>query len=259
MDFRQRRQQIRRQKRRQLLLEIWQTLATLGTTAGLFWLGQHPSWWVVQPEQIVIHTQGLLTEAQVRHWLPFDYPQPLWQVSPSALTQRLQQEPVVAQVRVRRQAFPTRVEVWVQERQPVAVLVCPPPCPPENQGFLDAQGHRLGPEYGPVLRRLQRYPTLQVRGWHPGYTSLWPQVYRAITISPVRVTAIDWQQPGDLGLQTELGWVRLGSDVQQLPAQLLALDRLRHLPRQVPLPRIAAIDLSDPQAPLIELRPEPPR
>ncbi|MCS6781681.1 MAG: FtsQ-type POTRA domain-containing protein [Gloeomargarita sp. SKYBB_i_bin120] len=254
MDFQQRRRQIRRQRRRQLLLEVWQTLATAGVAAGLVWLVQHPSWWVVQPEQIRIHTEGLLTETQVRQWLQFDQPQPLWQLSPTVLTARLQQQPVVADVRVRRRAFPARVELWVQERWPVAVLTCTQPCPSEQQGFLDAEGHRLGAEYAPVLRQLQRYPVLQVRGWHPTQASLWPQVYRAIATSPVRVTALDWEQPGDLRLQTELGWIRLGSDVQQLPAQLLALDRLRHLPRQVPLQRIAAIDLSDPQAPLIELR-----
>ncbi|MCS7030360.1 MAG: FtsQ-type POTRA domain-containing protein [Gloeomargarita sp. SKYG116] len=259
MDFRQRRQQMRRQQRYRLLLEVWQTLATVGTTAGLAWLVQHPSWWVVRPEQVVIHTDGLLTEARVRQWLQFDQPQPLWQLSPTVLTARLQQQPVVAQVRVRRQAFPARVDIWVQERQPVAVLVCQPPCPPDQQGFLDVEGNRLGPEYAPVLRQLQRYPSLHVRGWHPTQKSLWPQVYRAIVTSPVRVRAIDWEQPGDIRLQTELGWIRLGSDLQQLPAQLVALDRLRHLPRQVPLQRIAAIDLSDPQAPLIELRPEPLR
>ncbi|WAS04652.1 FtsQ-type POTRA domain-containing protein [Gloeomargaritales cyanobacterium VI4D9] len=254
IDFRQRRQTMRRQKQWRFWLEVWQTLASGGVTLGLGWLLVHPLWWVREPGQITIHTEGLLTEAQVRELLSLEAPQPLWQLSPTVLTQKLQQQPIVAQVRVRRQGFPSRVEVWVQERHPVAVLVCQRHCTPQNQGFLDREGNQLGAEYAPSLRQLKRFPQLRVTGWHPTQKPLWPQVYQAVMASPVQVTGIDWEQAGDIRLHTELGLIRLGGNLQQLPDQLAALDRLRNLPRQVPLNRIAAIDLSDPQAPLVELR-----
>ncbi|MEN9214870.1 MAG: FtsQ-type POTRA domain-containing protein [Gloeomargarita sp. DG02_4_bins_56] len=253
MDFRQRRQKIRRQNQYRFWFNLWRTGASAGTTVGLVWVLVHPIWWVREPTQITIRTEGLLSEARVRELLSLKQPQPLWQLSPPALTQALQQQAIVAQVQVRRQAFPSRVEVWVQERYPVAVLV------PEQQGFLDREGNQLSGEYASILRQLKRYPELRVQGWHPTQKSLWPQVYQAVMASPVRVTGINWENPGDIRLQTELGWIRLGGNLQQLPEQLATLDRLRHLPRQVPLNRIAAIDLSDPQAPLVELRQEPPK
>lgn len=250
-DFRQRRQKIRRQNQCRFWLDIWQTLASGGATVSLGWLLLHPMWWVKKNEQITIYTEGLLTETKVRELLSLEQPQPLWQLSPTVLTEKLHQQAIVAQVRVRRQAFPSRVEVWVRERHPVAVLV------PPSQGFLDPDGNQLSAEYAPILRKLKRYPELRVQGWHPTQKSLWPQVYQAVIGSPVRVTSINWENPGDIRLQTELGLIRLGGDLHQLPAQLTALDRLRNLPRQVPLQRIAAIDLSDPQSPLVELRQEP--
>ncbi|APB34463.1 POTRA domain, FtsQ-type family [Gloeomargarita lithophora Alchichica-D10] len=250
MDFRQRRQKMRRQNQYRFWLDIWQTFASGGVVLGLGWVLVHPLWWVKEPQQITIRTEGLLTEARVRELLTLEQPQPLWQLSPTALTQKLQQQAIVAQVRVWRQGFPSRVVVWVQERNPVAVLV------PADQGFLDPEGNQLSAEYAPTLRQLKRYPQLRVTGWHPTQKSLWPQVYRAVMASPVRVTGIDWENPGDIRLHTELGLIRLGGNLEQLPDQLAALDRLRNLPRQVPLNRIAAIDLSDPQAPLVELRRE---
>lgn len=256
MDFRQRRQKMRRHNQCRFWLDLWQTLASIGTTVGLGWVLVHPLWWVRSPEQITIRTEGLLTEVRVRELLALEQPQPLWQLSPTVLTAKLQQQPIVAQVRVRRQGFPSRVEVWVQERNPVAVLACQRHCTPQNQGFLDPEGNQLSAEYAATLRQLQRYPQLRVTGWHPTQKSLWPPVYQAVMASPVRVTGIDWENPGDIRLHTELGLIRLGGDLQQLPDQLAALDRLRNLPRQVPLNRIAAIDLSDPQAPLVELRQE---
>ncbi len=262
VDFRQRRQQMRRERQRRFWRELWQTLASAATTLGLGWVLVHPVWQIRDPQQIAIRTEGLLSEAKVRAWLDFKQPQLLWQLSPTALTAKLVQQPMVAQVRVRRQGFPSRVEVWVRERQPVAVLVCTQACTSPIQGFLDPEGNQLSAEYAPVLRQRQRYPALQVTGWHPTQKSLWPPVYQAVAASPVQVTAIDWANPGDIRLHTELGVIRLGGDVHQLPEQLATLDRLRNLPRQVPRHRIAAIDLSDPQAPLVELRqntPSPPR
>ena len=257
VDFRQRRQQMRRERQRRFCLEIWQTLASAGTALGLGWALVHPVWQIREPQQIRIRTGGLLSEAQVRSWLDLEHPHFLWALSPNTLTAKLAQQPVVAQVRVRRQGFPSRVEIWVQERQPVAALVCQRHCSDHNQGFLDSEGHQLGGEYAPVLRQLKRYPSLRVTGWHPTQKSLWPQVYQAVAASPVRVTGIDWEQPGDIRLHTELGVIRLGGDLYRLSEQLVTLDRLRYLPRQLPLHRIAAIDLSDPQAPLVELRRAP--
>jgi cell division protein FtsQ len=67
------------------------------------------------------------------------------------------------------------------------------------------------------------------------------------------VSEIDWREPGNLILHTELGRVYCGSYGNHFASQLRALDQLRQLPQKVDLHEIDFIDLRNPQAPLVEL------
>jgi cell division protein FtsQ len=87
----------------------------------------------------------------------------------------------------------------------------------------------------------------------PQHQADWPTLYQAVQDSPVRVTEIDWRQPSNLILQTELGSVHLGPFSGKFSAQLAALDQMRQLPDQLNGQQFAYIDLRNPKAPTLQM------
>lgn len=258
--YRQRRRERRRQQRLAFLRELWRTLAVLGLLGGLAWTVRQPLWAIRQPDQVVVRGNLALPAENVRAKLPITYPQLVWAINPQTLADAVAQEPLVNQVKVSRRFFPPRIEVWVEERQPVAVLLCITCSPARRlQGLLDAEGHQLSAAYGPRLRQLGRFPGLEVVGWRPALVQEWPKLYALLAASPVRITRLDWQNPGNLILTTELGQVYLGSDASRLRTQLTALDQMRQLPQKLPRQRLVYIDLRNPDDPLVQLKPPPPK
>ena len=69
----------------------------------------------------------------------------------------------------------------------------------------------------------------------------------------MKISQIDWRDPGNLILKTELGIVYFGAYSDRFSGQLRILDQMRELPDQVSLDQIAYIDLRNPEVPLIEM------
>jgi cell division protein FtsQ len=67
------------------------------------------------------------------------------------------------------------------------------------------------------------------------------------------VFEVDWQNPGNLILTTELGAVHLGPYSSRIAEQLTVLDKMRQLPKQLDLSQIAYIDLKNPTSPMIHI------
>jgi cell division protein FtsQ len=78
-------------------------------------------------------------------------------------------------------------------------------------------------------------------------------VYKAVSRSPVKVFEIDWQNPANLILKTELGKVHFGPYSSRFTEQLSILDRMRELPTHISPSQIAYIDLKNPEFPAIQM------
>lgn len=254
--LRQRRKSLRQRRRIRLGQVAWQLLAISGLTTAMFWGVTRPIWLIHRADQIAIDGNELMSDQTIRALVPLTYPQSLLQVQPNAIAQALLSRAPLQQVQVRRQLFPPQLIITVQERQPVAHTL---PVTTADQrrpaGFLDAEGAWIPSSSFTVPQQAAHAVHLTIRGFHPQYQDHWPQMLLDIQASPVAITAVDWRDPSNLKLQTDLGIVHLGPYGTGFEQQLQALAHLHHLPTQLDGQAVAHIDLSNPQMPSVAMQP----
>ena len=142
--------------------------------------------------------------------------------------------------------------VKIQERQPVAIAY-----QNHQPGYIDQEGVFIAKSF--YEKTPQKLPTfsLKVFGYGPQYQQYWPEVYNLIKDFPVKVSEINWQNPSNLVLTTELGKVYLGAISPQFGRQLKQLGQLRSLSSYIPLSEIVYIDLSNLEVPTVQLKQKP--
>lgn len=251
-----RRQVLRRQRRLHLGQSSWRLLALLGLTAAIFWAATRPSWVIQTPRQIQVKGTHLLSTRMIQDLVPLTYPQSLMEIDPDAIARQLRQRTPVLSVKVNRQLLPPGLTVTVQERVPVAVVL--PPGQADGQflqaGVIDDRGAWMPmSSLGLTPATTNRLPGLKLQGMKPEYQRYWPQIYATVHRSPVAIQTIDWRDPGNLVLETDLGKVHLGPYTPELGEQLATLDKMRNLPQQVEKSLVAHIDLTKPSRPAITL------
>lgn len=281
----QRRKTLRRQRRRQVVYGIWRILAISSLAGGLGWAATQPVWIIRQPEQINIEGNQILSDQGVRSLLSLSYPQSLLRIEPKTVAQQLEtKQTLIAKASISRQLFPPSLTVKVEEREPVVTAVSvnssvaptsetsslanqananeankpeetTPASPPTVPvGLIDAKGTWIPIENYNSAGKPLPFPTLRIIGDRQHYLSHWAQMYQVLRGSPVKVSEIDWQNPANVILKTDIGTVHLGIYGSQFADQLAVLDQMRQLSNQVDGHPIAYIDLTDPNSPAIQLQ-----
>ena len=285
----QRRQKLRRQRQIKVIQAIWRTVAVTGIASSLLWLAIQPMWVLKDSKQIVIKSGAKIEPAQkdIYSLLGLSSPQSLWRIEPSLIADSLKKQPNIAQATVSRRLFPPGLIIEIQERVPVAIAqirkrqtatsctIAPSapgnsadvkPCVQNNSatnkqselGLLDASGVWM-PMAGYMSMNPQgELPQMMVIGDPAQYRPFWTQLYEAIRQSSLKVTEIDFQDPTNLILTTELGIVHLGSPSNKLPEQIQVLEEMRHLENQVNPSNIDYIDLKNPVMPLVQVNQKKP-
>lgn len=254
-----RRRQLRQARRLRLLQACWQTLAVGSFAGGLVWVTAQPGWVIHKPDQVVIEGNQFLSAKTIRSLLPVSYPQSLLRLQPQEMAQKLERVGPIAKATVTRHLFPPGLTVQVTERYPVAIASTPASndkalsATDSNQGVLDENGLFLPLTSYTSLDLTLQLPTLTIIGNPDDYRPYWPQVYKALSRSPVKIFELDWQNPGNLILKTELGIVHLGADNSKIVEKLNVLDRMRQLPNHISSGKIAYIDLKNPASPAIKM------
>ncbi|MTJ31111.1 cell division protein FtsQ/DivIB [Aphanizomenon sp. UHCC 0183] len=279
----QRRQKLRRQRQLKILQAIWRTLAVTGFAAVLFWGAIQPMWVLKDSGQIVIKSGGqVLTQKDIYSLLGLSSPQSLWRVQPALIADSLRKQPNIAQATVSRRLLPPGLIIEIQERIPVAIaqitedqtvtscvlnpaftgksaevkscLQNSSTANKQNElGLLDASGVWM-PLSGYIsISPNSKLPRLIVIGAIAQYQPFWTQLYEAISSSSLQVTEINFQDPTNLILKTELGNVHLGSPSNRLTEQIQALVQMRRLPNEVNPSNIDYIDLKNPAIPLVQM------
>ncbi|NEQ20910.1 MAG: FtsQ-type POTRA domain-containing protein [Microcoleus sp. SIO2G3] len=257
-----RRKKLRRERRIKSFQTLWRSLFVGGMATSLVWAITLPEWVIRQPEQIVIEGNHFLSAQAIRSLLPLSYPQSLLKVQPQAIANSLESQAPIAEATVSRQLVPPGLIIQVKERKPVAIAQAAiqknAKSSHSNQpgGLLDEQGV-LMPEssYRSNSPNIE-LPTLKVIGSSDQYRPYWSEVYQAVSHSPVKVFEIDWQDPANLILKTELGSVHFGPYSSRFSEQLGILDRMRELPTRVSSSKIAYINLKNPDFPAIQMTKE---
>jgi len=247
----ERRKHLRQRQRLKVLQTLWQTVAVGAIAYGGGWLLTQPNWAIRDPEQVVITGNQLVTAEALREILPIEYPQSVFRLEPHEIAQTLEVNGPVAQARVTRQLFPLRLHIEVKERFPVAIAMTSRHN--KTVGLIDEQGIWMPLENYTQLTDFP-LPSLKVMGQVSHYQSHWPQVYRVLKESPVHITKLNWEDPKNLILTTELGQVHLGTYTPNFAKQVQLLDQMRELHKQVAPGQLNYIDLRNPDAPSIEIK-----
>ncbi len=242
-----RRRAIRQERLWEKLKIFWRYGLLIAFVSLGIWIAKGPLWEIQSLDQIEVRGNRVLSTSYIRNRVPLSLPRKVFEIEPSTLERVLRQEPLMYQVEVRRQIWPPQLEVYVQERIPVAMA-------PRNTelGVIDQEG---------VWLSLNRYPKLKplplnVTGYTDNQKKFWQGIYPLLVSSPQVIHRIDLSSAHNLVLYTELGKVHLGRpDPNVLQEQLHTLDRLRDIPRQVPKDHLDFIDLASPLAPQLRQRP----
>ena len=263
-----RRHALKKQRRIRNLQTIWRVFAISGLATGSIWLISNPVWLMLRSrDQIVIEGNEILADAAIQDLIALDYPQPLLEIEPEDIAERLRTHSTIALAQVERQLFPPRLQITLQERQPVAVTIPSKPSttaltdttqtPGNAPGLIDSEGYWMSQD-GITLGDGFELPGLRILGFHQRYQSQWPELYQSIQSSPVKIIEIDWRSPTNLVLNTAIGRVHLGVyEAQRLRQQLAILPRFRSLSLDSQVPAIEFIDLSNPQSPAVKLAASP--
>ncbi|BAZ65837.1 MAG: FtsQ-type POTRA domain-containing protein [Pelatocladus maniniholoensis HA4357-MV3] len=255
-----RRKKLRKKRLIKLIQAIWRTVSVTSLAGGLLWIAIQPNWVLKTPKDVVITGNQLLSAQEVQSLLVLSYPQSLWKIEPSRIARSLQQQPSISQATVSRRLFPPGLVVQLQERTPVAIAqMRREQANSKNantkvtMGLLDANGVWIPLKNLTSLNSRVKLPTLKVIGSPEQYRSYWSSFYEAISQTSLKVTEIDWQDPTNLIIKTELGLVHLGTPSPQLPEQIKVLAQIRHLPSQLNPNEIEYIDLKNPEHLLVQM------
>ncbi len=258
-----RRRHLRRQRRSRLLQKSWQVIAMTGITVGVVWLVSKPDWMLRDPSQVVIEGNKSLSPDMIRAMLPINYPQSVLSLRPDDLAHQLETEAPIADATVTRRMFPPGLLIQIQERHPIATVYASPnqSLSPINKNLdnffvvalLDDQGTWMPYEKFASFNQSQKLPKLKVIGIQSQYRLQWVKLYEAVSRSPVKISTIDWREPSNLILHTNLGLVHCGPFGDRFPDQLHVLDRMRKLSDNIDADEIAYIDLRNPDMPMVEL------
>ncbi len=267
VDLIHRRQRLRRQRRVRLFQAMWRGLAVVALAGSLVWVTTLPIWLIRKPEQIKVEGNRLIPSQTLRSLVPISYPQSILQLKPDAIAKELRSKAPITDVVVNRQLFPPSLTIRVAERYPVAIVLASSSDiqflsqtsikskeTAAKIGLLDENGMRLPLENYTLIQSSIKLPTLKVIGNPEYYRRNWSTLYREISRSPIKITEVDFQNPANLVLKTELGTIHLGPYGMQFSEQIKTLDRLRKLPNQVSLDQVAYIDLRNPNSPFIQTR-----
>ena len=253
----ERRKQLRQQRRRERLQQLWRILVLSGVAGGLSWALLRQGWVLRSPGQIEVVGSRQVSRDQVIREGQLQLPLQLLQLKPQLLAERLSAGLPVEQVQVSRLMLPPRLRITLVDREAVARAERR-----GNRGLERGYVDRLG---NWMTSRQQQGvgggapPQVQVLGWQE---RLRPQL--ALVLAEQRrlgstLQQVRFEANGSLWLRTAaLGDVHLGPPDQRLPRRLEVLRHLSaHLPGQIRNLKVQSIDLSDPEQPELGLPGKP--
>ena len=256
-----RRRGLKRRRQKLFWQKLWRQTAMVGLMVGCLSLATSSRWQIQSSGQIILSGNRLLPNEEIHKLMAIDYPQSLLKLQPLELEKALIAKGPIADAMVRRRLLPPGLNIRIQERTPVAISLPnvdvairsleDDPQSFSQMGLLDANGYWM--PYSSFTQLGAQEPKLQVQGMRPAYQKDWPTIYQALQKNPVDVYRLDWREPTNVILHTELGTVHLGPYGQNFTKQLTALDRMRNLNAKMDIQEIAFIDLRNPDDPTLEI------
>ena len=238
------------QEHRLFRIALWRSCFVISCAVSLCLLAISPYWQIKHQSQIQITDRKLVSKNTVYTALNFAYPQFIWTVNGLNLTQKIESVPSIATAKVNKRLVPPALIISLQERVPVALASSE-----GKVGFLDPEGKWIAQEFYTNIDANfpASLPKLKVINYQLQYQQSWNSIYQLISLYPeLQIEQVEWNQAGNLFLNTKLGKVFLGSDLSRLKQQFKIMLKLQNLPTYLERSEIAYIDLSNPELNLIQ-------
>ena len=116
----ERRKQLRQQRRRERLQQLWRIVVLTGVAGGLSWALLRQGWVLRSPEQIEVVGSRQVSRDQVIREGQLQLPLQLLQLKPKLLADKLSASLPVEQVQVSRLMLPPRLRITLIDREAVA-------------------------------------------------------------------------------------------------------------------------------------------
>jgi cell division protein FtsQ len=254
----ERRRELRLQRRRERLRNLWRIVVLAGAATGLGWLLLRQGWVLRTPAQIEVLGSRQVSRDQVIREGELKLPLQLLSLRPQQLSARLSAGLPVEQVQVSRLMLPPRLRIELVDREAVARAERRGPRGLE-QGYVDRLGNWMTSRQ--QRGSAGRAAAVRVLGWQERLRPALAQILdrREQLGSPLQL--VRFEANGSVWLRTAaLGNVHLGPADQRLPRRLEVLQHLSsQLPQQIRGLKVQSIDLSDPDRPELGLPAVPGR
>ena len=248
----ERRRQLRRDKRRELLILSWRIVALLTASTILGWVLLRHGWTLEDSSQVVVQGDAGLRPELVARVGGLDFPQPLLEISPGELESRLLRDLPVRSARVERRGLPAQLLIELEGQLPVAHATRQR----DNRtvkGMVDARGHWIQPSADAP----NRVPSsaLMIEGWTDDRRDVIAALLKQSNGFGTPLTSIVLDPNGSIKLKTAtLGLIDLGDDLSRLPEQIAVIAELsRSMPPHLGQTGKGTLDLSNPDRPELEL------
>jgi len=253
----ERRRALRREKQRELLIQLWRVTALLLTSAGLGWLLLRFGWTLEGTNQVVIRGDTRIRAELVAKVGGLNFPQPLFEINPADVETRLLKDLPVRTASVERRLFPARLNVELLGQMPIAYATRQRANKTE-QGMVDDQANWISPSNATPKKTPKTKITIV--GWTEDRRKLIAEMLQNRSRLGTSLQEIIIHPDGAITLKTSnLGLIDLGNDVNQLPRQIAAILQLsRNMPQHLIGKGSTTLDLSNPDRPELELPLKPP-
>ena len=249
-----RRRELRRQRRRSLLLQLWRLVAMLLLSGGFAWILLRHGWTLRGPDAVILQGDSALQTDQVVEAAKLRFPQPLMEVSPRALEQQLIRALPVSSAQVERRMLPARLIISLKPEVPVAKAVRQGPAGRER-GLLNVEGQWI------PLTDASPDPltNILVSGWNEQQSGQVAALLQQRDRFKGMLRTVVLHPDGDINLVTSgLGRIDLGGEPALLNAQIDTIVHLNNtLPEHLRQAGPSTLDLSNPDRPELQL-PNPP-
>ncbi|MCC0178572.1 FtsQ-type POTRA domain-containing protein [Waterburya agarophytonicola K14] len=236
------------QEQRLARIALWRSCLLISLILSLGLLTTLPFWKVKHQSQIIINGKQLVGTKTIHHALEFPYSQFIWAINSTNLTQKLESIPSVRVAHINKQIIPPKVIISVEEREPIAIATFA-----GQMGFLDRDGAWIAQEFYTNIDGDFTLPKLVVLNYQSNYQKSWKNLYQLISLYPeLKINEVQWHHSGNLFLQTKIGRVSLGTNSSRLSEQFKIMLKLQNLNDRIDKNKIAYIDLSNPNANLIQ-------
>jgi cell division protein FtsQ len=254
----ERRQQIRQERRRERLRNLWRLLVLLACSGGLGYVLLRQGWALHNLSQVEVVGSRQVGAEQVVQAAGLRFPLSLLNLQPRRVAADLTAALPVEHVQVSRLMAPPRLRVELVDRQAVARAERTTSRGLEA-GYVDQFGHWMSSRQGRNLAANLK-SGLIVRGWSKRHRPALAVVLEFRRRLGDDLREIRFDPGGSLWLgSTRLGQVRLGPNDPQLPRRLEVLEHLvKQLPAAVRGRPVPSIDLSDPEQPELGMPAPPP-